>query len=1120
MCMDRIVSRYYVWIALMLFLFPAGVFGQDEVKVPYYCSFEDAAENAKWVLNAGSQGSLCNDRWVVSSSTSYDGLNALYISANGGVDPVYGVGHPNLVVAYRSMVLPLGIYDVSFDWKNMATDNGGMYVCVLTENEDSVSNAVSGNVPAWVTGTAQWFASANGVRSQLLRHERKWRNESFQLPVLVPDRRVKLAFVWVNSCVDSLNNRLSACVDNIQITSAKCKKPYDFMVESSCDSIYVTWKGVSASYELEYRMRGSKIWRKVAVQDKEYTLRNIQEGGYDFRVRGISNNDTSAYASNYSAIVFCPENHCINYVDLTQENGVKCYTGMAKKDVFDIFGENKVDLGPDDMESRHTVYWAQGQYDPRTGNKLLTVPDGEVASVRLGNWKSGAEAERLEYEFTVDSVFDILLMKYAIVLEDPEHKEDEQPKFTLEILDEYGDLINPTCGVADFYADRNRAGWNTYVNAARNTITWKDWTIVGLNLRDYRGTTLTIRLTTRDCTLSGHYGYAYLTLDCTEGEIKGTSCGDDPQMELVAPEGFDYLWTNSADTSFRSTKRVISVNANDMTTYYCRCSFTENKKCFFDLSTVVEPRFPKASFSYEIVPENCNNVVKFKNESRIVVRKDGVETEKDAPCEEYVWVFGDGGDSSSEVNPEYIFPREGGTFPVTLVSSIASGGCVDDTIVMVTVEPLYETHDTIRDTICSGDSYIFCEQYLMKSDTVECIKYDVNGCDSTTLLYLTVLPPIDDVDVYDTICFGETYTFYGTSYTQSGTYEHWIENSRGCKGVEVLHLTVRDKVTFGCSHNDVTDTPNTGCIIIDDAPDGYTYSLNGEIGVPLTGLSGGEYIVVVYDSVGCASEPLIVNIFQSCLDFELGDFAPVCSGDGVSMATVGISDGIMSRYSVRYGDKAKIAGFVDTTMVWNTMAVELILPVPCRPNNYDAELILHDEVCGDTVVPINFTVNYSADIVKQKWNDVLAVTNATYNGGYDFKAFQWYRNDVPMSGEIGPYIYVDNDTLRSADEYFVMLTRVDDGVTLPTCPIVPVMHADVFDYPRLSSTVLSVREVVYIENIHETLPVRIFDVTGKLCMEAMVDEYNYSVVMPAMPGIYLMILGSGNEQRSYKLLVR
>ena len=82
------------------------------------------------------------------------------------------------------------------------------------------------------------------------------------------------------------------------------------------------------------------------------------------------------------------------------------------------------------MDSRHTVNWDIHAYDPRTHNLLPLIPDGELATVRLGNWKYNNEWESVTYDYYVDSVYSILVLKYAVVLEDPGHPKREQPHFT------------------------------------------------------------------------------------------------------------------------------------------------------------------------------------------------------------------------------------------------------------------------------------------------------------------------------------------------------------------------------------------------------------------------------------------------------------------------------------------------------------------------------------------------------------------------------------------------------------------------------------------------------------------------------------------------------------------
>ena len=75
---------------------------------------------------------------------------------------------------------------------------------------------------------------------------------------------------------------------------------------------------------------------------------------------------------------------------------------------------------------RHTVITQQGS-DPYTGHQLPFLPPGESAVVKLGNEQVGKQAEAITYQFTVNPDYAILLLKFAVVLEDPGHPAPAQP---------------------------------------------------------------------------------------------------------------------------------------------------------------------------------------------------------------------------------------------------------------------------------------------------------------------------------------------------------------------------------------------------------------------------------------------------------------------------------------------------------------------------------------------------------------------------------------------------------------------------------------------------------------------------------------------------------------------
>ena len=121
---------------------------------------------------------------------------------------------------------------------------------------------------------------------------------------------------------------------------------------------------------------------------------------------------------------------CPDFMDLTS-NAVTGYYGHIYDTVLNV----------GIVPGHHTLVTQQGT-DPWTGNQLPLLPNGENVVVRLGNSGVGAETESLIYTFTVDPDYPILLLKYAVVLEDPHHIEIEQPRFLIQMLDANGQLLN------------------------------------------------------------------------------------------------------------------------------------------------------------------------------------------------------------------------------------------------------------------------------------------------------------------------------------------------------------------------------------------------------------------------------------------------------------------------------------------------------------------------------------------------------------------------------------------------------------------------------------------------------------------------------------------------------
>ena len=88
--------------------------------VPYHCDFENMVERAYWRLS--NTTSVGGNKWMIGSATHYgSGQYSLYISNN---DTNYQ--HSTVLsVSYatRKIHMPIGIYEVSYDWQSLGTLN-------------------------------------------------------------------------------------------------------------------------------------------------------------------------------------------------------------------------------------------------------------------------------------------------------------------------------------------------------------------------------------------------------------------------------------------------------------------------------------------------------------------------------------------------------------------------------------------------------------------------------------------------------------------------------------------------------------------------------------------------------------------------------------------------------------------------------------------------------------------------------------------------------------------------------------------------------------------------------------------------------------------------------------
>lgn len=306
---------------------------------------------------------------------------------------------------------------------------------------------------------------------------------------------------------------------------------------------------------------------------------------------------------------------------------------------------------------QHTIVTGAGT-DPNTCDNLTIVAPGGVFSARLGNDQTGAKAEKLSYTLNVTAATSLFIYKYAVVLQDPGHTPDEQPRFDVRVVDSNNVFLDPDCASFSVVAGPNMPGFQSCIPG----VWYRDWETIGLNLTDYIGQTVTVEFMTGDCSVGGHYGYAYIDAYCSTMELQTAYCVGSSGALLTAPIGFEYLWSTG-----ETTQSITIQNPQQGAVY--SCVLTAPTGCQVTTYATIDFNDPIADFN---LANTCFDNAVFIDSSQTF----------NSAFSDYQWDFGDG-TTSSDRSPVHAFPAPG-TYTVIFSMSNALG-CIRSVTKTVTV---------------------------------------------------------------------------------------------------------------------------------------------------------------------------------------------------------------------------------------------------------------------------------------------------------------------------------------------------------------------------------------------------------------------------------------------------
>lgn len=319
------------------------------------------------------------------------------------------------------------------------------------------------------------------------------------------------------------------------------------------------------------------------------------------------------------------------------------------------------------------------------GGFPVVCPGGNF-SLKLGDNQVGGKADRIEQTFLVTASNAYFTYKYAVVLQDPGHNPADQPKFVIEMLDQNGNQI--PCTYYSVTAGQGIPGFQNSISCPG--VIFKPWSSVSADLTSYIGQNVTIRFTTYDCGLGGHYGYAYIDGDCLSfpQTQPDTICVGEVKT-ICAPSGFaSYLWSGTGVNG--NTNQCVSINNPGnyavQTTMFTGCPGPTFYFPIFNRPT------PNANFNIGNNNTSCGLTVSFHN------------TSSNAGGNTYwYWNFGDGNTSTAQ-NPVHTYSASG-QYSVTLIVG-NSYGCYDTTSMLVDVNNPVNA-DYLFNNVCLGSPTSF-----------------------------------------------------------------------------------------------------------------------------------------------------------------------------------------------------------------------------------------------------------------------------------------------------------------------------------------------------------------------------------------------------------------------------
>ena len=403
----------------------------------------------------------------------------------------------------------------------------------------------------------------------------------------------------------------------------------------------------------------------------------------------------------------------------------------------------------------------------------------------------------------------------------------------------------------------------------------------------------------------------------------------------------------------------------------------------------------------------------------------------------------------------------------------------------------YETQEACDSIVWHGVTYYESGEYIFETETV-------HGCDSIVHLNLTINR---SCETYETQVACDSIVWHGVTYYESGEYTFETETVHGCDSIIHLNLTINNSYEYD-------EEPVSTCDYYEWHDSIYYES--------------GYYTYTTETMYGCDSIMHINLTINKAPEIELSGDDFICdNSESVYTLTTYPNNGLSYKWTVDGGTIAAADTTETVTIIWNKNNTE---------GNISVTVTNKTTGCytnAAKTVQIQSFVNEDLNKIVAKKNSNGIPYVLIYPNPSNEYHYQWYRYDLPLEGETGQYLYLNNNTSNEIDSiYRVYVGYISDWNSLVcgkysdyyinsqisakdrmTISPNPVKHCEVFS--------------IYMDNNNDNSLINIFSSEGNVVFKSEMAGNPIKIHAGFPKGIYIIELIDNHGDKHFgKIIIK